>query len=144
MTKAELAALIHGDTNIGDHLLISEVLECCDEAMGDTGWSFPISGTFQEHWSKQRTKRHCFFRLWTEAARKFKVEQINLGDRFTHYGKVIELMDLRFEKIMEDYPEEFSGVDAYKMFGTVVRPGIKYDIAGNDITDYTDRSDCSD
>lgn len=144
MTKDELASLVIGDTAISGYLTSGEVDECCDEAMGDTGWSFPVSGTFQEHWSKQRTKRHCYFRLWTQTARKFKVEQIHLGERFNHYGKVIEFMDIRFEKIMEECPEEFSGVDAYKMFGTVVRPGIKYDIAGNDITDYTDRSDYND
>jgi len=121
MDRSELARLVYGDSSIGDYLTLPEIKECCDEAMGDTGWSFPVSGTFQEHWSKQRTKRHCYFRLWTQSARKFKVEQLNLGERFTHYGKVIELMDLRFEKIMEECPEEFSGVDAYKMFGTVVR-----------------------
>jgi len=141
MTKDELTVLVFGDDAIGSYLGSGEVAECCDEAMGDTGWSFPVAGTFQEHWSKQRCKRHCYFRLWTESARKFKVEQLHLGDRFNHYGKVIELMDIRFEKIMEDCPEEFSGVDTYKMFGTVVRPGIQYDIAGNDITDYTDCSD---
>lgn len=144
MTKDELITLVYGDDSIGSYLNTGEVSECCDDAMGDTGWSFPVSGTFQEYWSKQRTKRHCFFMLWTEAARKFQVEQIHLSDRFLHYGKVIELMDLRFDAIMEECPEEFAGVDTYKLFGTLVRPGIKYDIVGKDITDYTDSSDYHD
>lgn len=138
MNKAGLVSLISDDSSIADYLEEEEIEECCDDAMADTGWSFPTSGTFQEYWSKQRAKRHCFFRLWTTSARKFKVEQINLGDRFKHYGEVIKLMDVQFEAIMENNPAEFSSVDSYKMFGTIARPGIKYDIAGNDITDYTE------
>jgi len=138
MNQDALVALVAADSSIGDYLDLTEIEECSDDAMADTGWSFPLSGTFQEYWAKQRTKRHCFFRLWTAAARKFKVEQINLGDRFKHYGSVINLMDLQFSAIIEENPSEFTSVDTYKMFGTIARPGLKYDIAGNDITDYTE------
>jgi hypothetical protein len=138
MEKSELITLVLGDASLGDYLTSGEVDECCDEMIGDTGWAFPLSGSFQEYWGKLRTKRHGYFRLWAGSVRKFKVEQIHLGERFQHYGKMIEFMDLRFDKMME---EDLSMIDTYERFGTIARPGIEYDIAGNDITEYKDSSD---
>jgi len=137
MTRDELLDLIALDSSIEGFLTEDELEEAANDAVAETGWAFPVSGDFRERWTKQRAKRNCFFMLWTGAARKFKVEQLAIGERFKHYGAIIKKMDADFEKVQEDYPEEFSDVETYKAFGTVAGPGLNYDIAGNDVTDYT-------
>lgn len=135
ITLEELITQLGDDSSIADFLTTSEKTTCCTNAAKETGWPFPVSGDLQELWIEQRAKRNCYFMLWTQSARKFKVEQLNLNQRFDHYGKVIEKMDAEFEKLKEDRPELFMNVDSYKAFGTVAGPGFVYDITGKDITD---------
>ena len=134
MEKTELIALLAADGSIGTLLTADEHAEACDDASADTGWSFPVSDKFEVKWIKQRTKRHCYFKLQTQSARKFKIEQINLNQRFEHYRKLVADMDAEFKAVVDDYPEKFSAVDPYKMFGTVTGPGFVYDDLGRDRT----------
>ncbi|MFZ3044700.1 MAG: hypothetical protein WA151_02200 [Desulfatirhabdiaceae bacterium] len=134
MEKEELIVLLTDDVSIGGYLLYDDILEACDDAAADTGWVFPVDDTFCVRWTKQRARRHCYFKLWSQSASKFKVEQVNLNQRFDHYGKLIDQLDLEFTKVVEDNPEKFAGVETYKMFGTVAGPGFKYDELGRDIT----------
>jgi hypothetical protein len=48
-------------------------------------------------------------------------------------------MDSQFLSIQESRPEEFAGVDSYKLFGTKVDAGFKYDSMGRDLT-YTNEN----
>lgn len=141
MDQSSLLSEIAKDSSINDFLESDEIIDAVTDALRETGWSFPMTENFKCLWIKSRTKRYCFNLLWTGAARKFKVEQLSLNQRFDHYGKVIEKMDNDFEKAKEENPDEFiaSGSDLrVNMFGTVSGPGFVYDIAGNDVTRLVD------
>ena len=106
-----------------------------NDALRETGWTLPVETNFKIYWTKQRARRHLFFMLLTESAHKFKYKQINLQQRFDHYSKLIKNMDEAFVAIQESRPEEFSGVDPFKAFGTVAGTGFAYEpLTGRDIT----------
>jgi len=134
MEKEDLLTLLTDDTSIGANLIEDDISEACDDAAADTGWAFPVTDTFKIRWTKQRARRHCYFKLWSQSARKFKVEQLNLNQRFDHYGKLVEQLDAEFQRAIDDNPGKFLAVDAYKLFGTVTGSGFKYDELGRDIT----------
>lgn len=81
-----------------------------DDALADTGWSFPLGDDdrFKIRWMKKRVKRHLFEMMSSENADKFKVEQINLHQKFDHYERIITRLDKEFEAAKESYPEEFA------------------------------------
>jgi hypothetical protein len=134
MTRAELEAVIAADQSIASYLEADEITAACNEAAKETGWAFPVSGDFKELWIERRSKRNCYMALWTQSARKFKVEQLSLNQRFDHYGKIIAKMDLDFKDVQEERPDLFTNVESYKAFGDVAAPGFVYDITGKDIT----------
>lgn len=137
MTLDELKTTLAGNSSISGFLSSDEIGKCCTRASQETGWLFPVSGDFQEFWIENRAERHCFFQLWTQSARKFKVEQLNLNQRFAHYGEVIKKMDRDFEAIKAERYEMFdtsTSEDKVNMFGTVAPAGYVYDITGKDIT----------
>ena len=106
-----------------------------NDALRETGWALPVTSNFQIYWTKQRARRHLFFMLQSESAHKFKYEQINLQHRFEHYTKLIKSMDEKFVEAQEANPSEFSGVSAFKEFGTVANAGFAYEpLTGRDIT----------
>ncbi len=107
------------------------------DAIRETGWAMPVSTGFRELWIKNRAKRHLFFYLYSESAHKFKYEQINLQQRFEHYGKIIAVMDVQFEGAIEGNPAEFANVSAVQMFGTKIDAGFQTDPFGRDTT-YTE------
>lgn len=97
------------------------------DAQMETGFSLPLDDTsFEFYWLKERAKRHLFFYLYSESAHKFKVDQINLQHRFEHYRVLIELMDKKFEAIMESEPTKFANVSTVNMFGTKFDAGFSY------------------
>ena len=103
-------------------------------ALADTGWSFPITGSFKYTWIRRRMKRHLVDALLLEAAKKFKVKQYNLNQRFDHYYKLIGKEDREFQAAIKENPAEFAGVSVSKMFGTVVGAGFVNDDLGRDET----------
>ena len=77
-------------------------------ALMELGWSLPVSHPLKAYWALERAVRHSIFILSVEAARKFRYKQIHLNHRFEHYNKLIEAMDLAFEKAKEANPELFA------------------------------------
>jgi hypothetical protein len=135
LSLSELQTLVNQDSSITGFLTPEEITSCCNKAAKETGWSLPVSGDFKEMWTEERAKRHCFFMLWSQSARKFKVEQLSLNQRFSHYGELIKKMDADYERIQEERPEMFLDVsDVTDLFGTVVGTGLYYDITGKDVT----------
>jgi len=115
-----------------------DYINAANDAIRETGWSFPLTSGFKELWAKQRAKRHMFFYLLSESAHKFKYEQINLQHRFDHYNILIANMDKAFKNVMEERPEEFLeslGItDTVALMGTKVDAGFSYSPAGEDTT----------
>jgi hypothetical protein len=139
MDKTGLTTLITQEVKgLDANLAAEDYSNAIDDAARETGWSLPVSEDFKIYWLKQRAKRNLFFYLMSESAHKFKVKQLALNQRFDHYFDIIELLDKDFLRIVEERPEMFTGVDAYKLFGQVVGPGFEYDEVGNDVTDYDD------
>ncbi len=137
MTLDELEQELAADASFTGFLSASDYTSCCVDASRETGWDFPVTDNFKRLWLKNRAKRHGYFLLWTQAARKFKFEQINLNQRFDHYGEIIKKMDDAFEVIKDEYPEIFLNLDSdskVKMFGDVVGTGLVYDLTGKDVT----------
>jgi hypothetical protein len=135
MTKGELGVLLQREVKgLSAYLDPVDYNNAADDASRETGWSFDISGDFKEYWIKQRAKRHLFFYLLSESAHKFQVETIHLEHRFKHYKSIIDYMDVQFQDVMEERPDEFAEADAFKMFGTKIDAGFAYDSAGRDIT----------
>lgn len=105
-----------------------------DDAMTELGWSFPVTDARKCSWIIKRAARHASFILWLAAAQKFKYKQVNLQQRFEHYDKVIKTLDTEYEMALANNPDLFANVEAYKLFGTSVGAGFKYDGIGRDIT----------
>jgi hypothetical protein len=104
------------------------------DAIRETGWTFPVTSDFRAYWMKMRMKRHLFFYLASESARKFKVKQFSLDQRFKHYMILIKDMDEKYNEAMEMHPEEFTNAQVFSLFGTKIDAGFAYDELGNDIT----------
>ena len=141
MTKDEMRALLIQEVKGLTSYLTNPIdyNNSLDDAARETGWSFPVSGDFQEYWQKQRAKRHLFFYLMSESTVKFKAKQFSLNQKWEHLSKSIEIMDKSFTEIIESRPEMFgSGVDALHTFGTKVDAGFQYEKdTGRDLT-YSD------
>ena len=103
-------------------------------AINDTGWSLPQTDDFNVLWLKRRTKRHLIDKLRIEAARKFRVENYHLDNRFKHYNIMIKDEDTAFEKAMELNPEKFDAMTITDMFGTALGAGFASNSAGQDTT----------
>lgn len=114
------------------------------KAVQETGWVAPWSTNFRALWINNRAKRHLFEMLRIESASSFKAGNYSLGQRFDHYSKLVKDADTDFKEAIEDNPEEFTDVEAYKMFGSIAGPGFRYDASGRDITDYTNLSELDD
>jgi hypothetical protein len=135
MESADLKTLMEVEVKSLTSFLDEEDYDnAVDDALRETGWTLPTTVDFRIHWLKMRAKRHIFFYLATESARKFKVKQFSLDQRFKHYMVLIERMDKEFEAAKEEHPEEFTDASAYALFGSKIDGGYAYDQFGNDIT----------
>jgi hypothetical protein len=143
MTESELKALLAKEIKgLSSYVVADDYTNAVSEAQLETGWTLPVTENFKVLWIKRRAKRHLIYALYTESASKFKVDQINLGERFKHYGELIKTEDAAFETIKEDRPEMFteaSGIsDPVAYFGMQIGTRHAYDELGRDITDYGD------
>lgn len=136
MTQADMEEKLEEEVKgLSTYLESDDYTNACSDASRETGWAFPVTTDFKILWMKNRAKRYLFFYLYSESASKFKYEQINLQQRFEHYGKIIADMDKSFAEALEAFPHEFASVDAYEMFGTKIDAGFQYDpVTGKDIT----------
>ena len=136
MTKDELASKLKQEVKgLDTYLDTIDYQNACDDASRETGWSYPVSTDFKIFWMKERGKRHLFFYLMSESAHKFKYKQISLQHRFDHYSKIIKMMDVNYEKTIEENPQEFTDSSAVHAFGNQINAGFVYeDGTGRDET----------
>jgi hypothetical protein len=133
-TDSQIRTLIKQEVkSLATYLEDQDYTNALNDAKRETGWT-TFSTEFQVHWGKMRAKRHIFFYLATETARKFKVKQFSLDQRFKHYMILIKDMDLKFEEAKEEHPEEFTSADPSALFGSKIDAGFAYDSFGADIT----------
>jgi len=134
MTRDEMIAQLVEEVPLSALTNPTDYENAVDDASRETEWSFPVSTDFKIHWMKERAKRYLFFYLATQTAQKFKVKTISLNLKFDHYFKLIKYVDELFKEIVEERPDEFANVDAYKLFGSKIDAGFAYDPLGKDIT----------
>ena len=135
MTRDELITLVTQELKkLSEKVETADYSNAVDDALRETGWAFDVTDNFQITWLKRRTKRHLFFMLQTEAASKFKFEQINSQMKFDHYAKLVKDEDDAFEKAKKEEPYKFAGVSAFQMFGTKIDAGFAYRNDGSDAT----------
>ena len=116
-------------------ILASEGYESAvNSALSELGWSLPNTNPTQIQWITKRSLRHACFILWVASAQKFKYKLINLQQRFDHYKILVESMDKEYETALAEQTDIFAGVDSYKLFGTAINVGFRYDYIGRDIT----------
>jgi len=125
MTRDEMITQLQAEVKgLTSSLETDDYGNAIDSAERDTGWSLPQTAAFKIQWLLDRSKRHLFFFLMTEAASKFRFKNIYLNHRFEHYIKVIGMMDENFAKAQEEYAYEFAGVSAYELAGTKIDAGF--------------------
>lgn len=134
MTEDEIIELVIQEVkSLSSFLENDDYTNAMSDAKRETGWS-TFTTDFKIHWAKMRLKRHLFFYLATESARKFKVKQFSLDQKFKHYMTLIGAMDKEFKDVQEEHPEEFTNADPSALFGSKIDAGFAYDELGNDIT----------
>lgn len=120
---------------LGTYLVSEDYENAIADAKRETGFTLPNADDFQVYWLKTRAKRHLFFYLQTESAHKFKVDQINLQQRFDHYKDLIADMDKAYESALESNPEKFAGAEPFSLFGSKIDAGFSYEEqTGRDLT----------
>ena len=134
MTRTEMIKLLQEEVSLSALTDPTDYNNAADAASRETGWPFPVSTDFKTHWMLERATRHLFFYLATQTAHKFKVKTISLNHKFDHYFKLIGYMDKAFVEVVDQRPDEFAGVDSYKLFGSKIDAGFAYDPLGKDIT----------
>ena len=128
MTKAELTTLLQQELKgLTSSLEDDDYSNAIDAAERDTGWSMPQTTAFNLKWMIERSKRHLFFFLMSEAASKFRYKDIHLQHRFEHYADLIRQMDTDFEKAQDEYAFEFAGVPAYEQMAHKIDAGFAYE-----------------
>jgi hypothetical protein len=135
MTESEIIIVIKREIKgLQDSLVDNDYSDAVDNSERDTGFALPVTSDFQVKWLKERIKRHLFFALWTESATSFKFKQINLQQKFEHFGALIDKMDKDFEKAQTENAYEFAQVEATQFFGHKIDVGFSYDTEGRETT----------
>ena len=111
----------------------------CNQAEAELGWSYPVTNPTKAYWILQRAIRHALNMLRIASAKSFKYKLINLQQKFDHYQKMIETMDVEFTAAVSSDVALFAGMESYKMFGTKIDAGFAYDTDGTDLTYDWDR-----
>ena len=132
MTQDDLLDLLPVELKgLSKYLVTVDYENAVNDALRESGWTFPLSNTTMEYWIKARSKRHIFFYLMSESAHKFKYDVISLDQRFLHYKAIIDQMDKDWDKFIADNPELFV-TDAENWFCTKIDAGFAYDEVGID------------
>ena len=135
MTESELIVIVTREIkSLSENLDADNYADAVDDAERETGFTLPVTDSFQIKWLKERTKRHLFFYLLSDNVESFKVKQISLHQKFDHLQAIIDKMDADFEKALIENALEFAGIEDYKLFGTKIDAGFQYDEIGQDTT----------
>jgi hypothetical protein len=141
MTRGDLTTLLEQEVKgLSSKLVAADYSNAIDQAERDTGWTVPVTTSFQIKWVKERAKRALFSFLQAEAASKFQYEGIHLEHRFKHYSTLIAAMDKEFERVWTEYPDEFAGVDSFRLFGHKIDAGFAYESQTHRDTTYDDEN----
>lgn len=139
LTKDQMVIRIEQEfKSLKSKITAQDIENAIDDAETETGWSLPETNNEKSHWFKRRVKRHLFHYLLTEAAHKFKFEQINLQQRFEHYRILIRDEDRAWVNWAEANTHLLAGVNVRELFGTLIGAGFQYDLIGQDTTYATD------
>jgi len=120
-----------------DNVLTSEdYLQAVQDAVHETGWSFPIKDNDKCYWIKERAKRHMMSYLMLEAASKFNIKGINLAQRFDHYKAVVNDCDTRWASFLEANPNLLIDAPAAQTLSHYTGSGMFYDKLGRKLSGY--------
>lgn len=100
-----------------------------EQALTELNWTLPETDNGKCFWIIERTKRFVISILLTESAHKFKYKQINLDQRFTHYFKLIELMDKQFVKSVSEDTTIFD-IGTLGFIAEYIDSGFTYNAVG--------------
>jgi len=136
MTSGELIIKVQQELkSLASKLVSVDFENAVDSAETDTGWTLPQTSNYRIRWMLQRTKRHLYDMLRSESAHKFKVEGINLQQRFDHYNTLITEMDKEWENEQESPMDDVSGVAGVKISSSFVYDKVGLDISGDNDSD---------
>lgn len=136
MTSGELIIKVQQELkSLASKLVSVDFENAVDSAETDTGWTLPQTSNYRIRWMLQRTKRHLYDMLRSESAHKFKVEGINLQQRFEHYNTLITEMDKEWEDEQEGPMDDVSGVAGVKISSSFVYDKVGLDISGDNDSD---------
>ena len=107
-TSGELIGILSGEM---PGLNALQYKNAVNRALVETGFAFPPGNDFKEHWTYERSKRHCIDILTMSSAGEYRVKQYHRGQKFDHYYKLIVKMDEDFETAIAENPAEFAGVE---------------------------------
>jgi len=140
MTSEEFIVLLKQQIKgLATSLVEVDYTNAISAAERDTGWPLPQSADFKIKWLLERSYRHLLHFLRMEGAAKFRFKQIYLDQRFEHYDRLIERLDLEFKEAQDEFAFEFAGVDATQIAGTKIDAGFAYEAqTGRDVTFYKD------
>jgi hypothetical protein len=134
-TTDDIIALVKTQLSTSADIISAEgYLSVVDTAASELSWPVPTTDPNRIVWLTKRALRHALFILWVAAAQKFKYKQVNLQQRFEHYGVLIKALDKEYEDALQNQVNIFANVASYKQFGTVVGAGFSYDAVGRDTT----------
>lgn len=143
MTEEELITRVTQELKgLSTNFVAQDYTNAVSSAGYETGFVLPNTTTNQITWLINRTKRHLIYALWVQNATKFKVKQLNLDQKFTHLGKLIEQMDAEYA-LAKEAVDFGSTAAVWQLFGHKIDAGFMYDtVTGEDLT-YTDLNEVS-
>jgi len=127
LVQAQMSSSVSLITDVGYDSAVNS-------ALSELGWILPENDPTRIWWITKRSLRHATFILYFAAGQNFKYKQINLDQRFDHYGLLIKMMDQEYVEALRTQAALFAGVPIHKQFGTRIRAGFKYDSVGGDLT----------
>jgi len=133
-SKAALVSIVETLIGSSSTAISSDGLSSAvDMALMELPWTFPLTNPQKEFWITERARRHVLYVLMVESAHKFKYKEISLQHRFNNYFKLIDMMDTKFEKALEDFPDIFDVLPTYPSLCDYITSGFVYDQYGRDV-----------
>jgi len=138
MTKDELVtALTREIKALTSRFNADDYVSAVNDAERET-WSLPQTTSFRILWLKSRAKRHLYSYLRDEAADKVDSEGYKTSQLFKQFSQLVKDFDVEFMVAVEENPDQFAGVDTYKLFGSQIDGGFSTDFLGRETTYGTD------
>lgn len=134
MTASELYSILAQELKgLADEFVSDDYINAATDAQRET-WDLPQTDDFKVLWIKNRAKRHLYSYLRDQSALKIDVKNYKQSTIFKNLSEMVDKMDADFEKAQSENPDQFAGVDAYKLFGSQIDAGFSTDFLGRDTT----------